>query len=229
MNFSKETLAVLKNLATINGGIVLNEGNFVMTRSVNGATYAEATIAETIDSQLAIYDLNAFLSILSLADEKAEVSLKNDGDISIKGARSVINWPSADPTTIVAPKKPINFPEPKVEFSITAEDFNQLMKVARGLGADTIAITAENGKVIVNSFNKVSDSELKKVLYSFEISQLDDVSKEFNFIINLSNMKMLPDSYEVKLWAQDQMFAAKFIGTHITYVLAVESDSKHNF
>ena len=76
MKFSKESLATLKNFATINGGIVLKPGAFVMTRSVNGATYAEATLADEIDAEVGIYDLNAFLSILSLADENAEISTR---------------------------------------------------------------------------------------------------------------------------------------------------------
>lgn len=228
MKFSKETLAIFKNFATINPGIVLNVGNFVMTRSVNGATYAETTIPEQIDSQLAIYDLNAFLSILSLADDGAEIEVKSSGDISIKGSRSEINWPSADPSTIVAPKKQIQFPTPSVTFTITGEDFAQMMRVSRGLGADTLALTSNGSKVVVNAFNKATDIEFKKVLYSFEVADLDE-PKEFNFIINIANMKMLPDNYEVQLWAQDHMFAAKFQGEHSTYVLAVESESKHQF
>lgn len=228
MKFSKDTLAIFKNFASINGGIVLTEGNFVMTRSVNGATYAEATIPEEIDSELAVYDLNSFLSILSLADDGADIALNKTGDISIKSERSVINWPSADPTTIVSPKKRINFPQPNVTFDITGEDFGKIMRVSRGLGADTIAIKSTGKEIVVNAYNKISDTKLEKPLYTFQVSDYD--GEEFNFIINLLNMKMIPDNYKVQLWASgDQMFASKFEGVNVSYVLAVEADSTHNF
>lgn len=228
MKFSKDSLSILKNFASINGGIVLSKGNFIMTRSVNGATYAEVTIPEEIDSELAIYDLNAFLSILSLADDGAEIELNKTGDISIKSDRSVINWPSADPATIVSPKKRINFPEPNVTFDITSDDFGKIMRVSRGLGADTIAIKSDGKAIVVNAYNKISDTKLEKPLYTFQVSDYDGA--EFNFIINLLNMKMVNDNYKVQLWASgDQMFASKFEGSNVTYVLAVESDSTHDF
>ena len=228
MKFSKEALATLKNFATINGGIIVKRGTFVMTRSVNGATYAEATLADEIDAEVGIYDLNAFLSILSLADENAEISLLPSGDISIKGARSEINWPSADPSTIVAPKKPINFPTACVIFELNGEDYQQLMRVSRGLGADTLTIGSSDGKVVIKSYNKIADTKLEKPLYKFEVADYDDTN-DFNFVINIANMKMQQDSYKVLLWAQGEMFAAKFEGTQAAYVLAVEADSTHNF
>ncbi|MGC5184057.1 LCP family protein, partial [Escherichia coli] len=67
-----------------------------MTRAVNGTTYAEATIADAIDFEVAIYELNGFLGILSLVNEDAEISLADDGNIKIADARSTIFWPAAD-------------------------------------------------------------------------------------------------------------------------------------
>lgn len=228
MKFSKETLATLKNLASINSGIVLHKGNFIMTRSVNGATYAEVNIPEEIDVDLAIYDLNAFLSILSLADENSEISLNVNGDVLIKSARSEINWPSADPSTIVTPKKAIQFPPAFVEFDITSEDFGKVMRVSRGLGADTLEIKSEKGNIVINAYNKNADTKLSKPLYTFIVSEYKD-DKEFNFVLNILNMKMLNDNYKVKLWAQNEMFASKFESENVSYVLAVESESNHKF
>jgi hypothetical protein len=228
MQLSKESLATLKNFATINGGIVLKPGQFVMTRSVNGATYAEATLSDEIDAEFGIYDLNAFLSILSLADENASISLNKEGDISIKGARSEITWPSADPSTIVAPKKQISFPTANVIFELNAEEYQQIMRVSRGLGADTLTIGSEDGKIVIKSFNKIADSKLEKPLYKFDATEYND-SNNFNFVINIANMKMQQDSYKVLLWATGEMFASKFEGTTASYVLAVEADSTHDF
>ena len=80
MKFSKETIAVLKNFATINSGIVLTPGNFVMTCSIIGTTYADTTIQDEIDNELAIYDLSGFLSVLSLGGERLEDDYCVDAD-----------------------------------------------------------------------------------------------------------------------------------------------------
>lgn len=229
MKLTKSTQAILKTFSTINGGIVLEKGNFVMTRSVNGATYAEVTIPEEIDVNLAIYDLNGFLSILSYADEDSEISLDPvTNDIMIKTDKVTIGWPSADPTTIVVPKKAIVFPPASVEFDLSAEEFTKIMRVVRGLGADTLSITNTDGSVVINAFNKIVDVEMKKPLATFNIAEYNG-SSDFNFVINILNMKMIPDDYTVKLWAKDSMFASKFEGKVVSYVLAVESDSTHNF
>ena len=228
MKFSKETLTVLKNFASINGGIVLKQGNFVMTRSVNSTIYAEATIADEIDSDLAIYDLNAFLSIMSLADDNADITLNKSGDVLIKNARSEINWPSADPSTIVSPKKPIVFPEPVVSFDISGEDFGKIMRMSRGLGADTLAIKSDDGKIVINAYNKIVDSSLTKPLYTYNVSDYDGTNN-FNFIINILNMKFLTDDYTVNLWANGELYASQFKGKSVSYVIAVEVDSSHDF
>lgn len=227
MKFSKDTLATLKNFATINGGIVLKPGNFVMTRSVNSAIYAEATIADEIDVNVGIYDLNAFMSIISLADDNAEILVKGD-DISIKGARSEIVWPSADPDTIVSPKKPINFPAANVTFDLSPEDFQQLMRVSRGLGADTVTICSEAGKIVVKSFNAIVDVRLEKPLYRVEVADYEG-SGEFNFVLKMVNMKLQQDGYKVLLWGNNGNFAARFEGSNINYVIAIEAISTGKF
>lgn len=229
MKLSRETLAILKNFSTINTGIMLRKGNFIMTRAISGATYAEATIQDEIDQDIPLYDLNGFLNILSLADEDAEVNLDPaTATISIKGKRSVIYWPSADESSIVYPKKPIPFPTASVIFELSADDYQQLTRVARGLGIDVIAITHKDGDIIVNGYNKIADSELTRPLYSAKVGEYDGTT-DFNFVINMGNMKMLPGAYKVLLWAQGNKCAAKFEGEQASYVLAMEESSSHGF
>lgn len=228
MKFSKETLNVLKNFSTINSGIMLKPGQFIMTRAVNGTTYAEAKIADVIDIEVAIYELNGFLGILSLVNEDAEISLADDGNIKIADSRSTIFWPAADPSTIVFPNKPIPFPVASVIIDLKAEDLQQLMRVSRGLQIDTIAITNKDGKIVLNGFNKVEDSALVRTKYSLALGEYDGTNN-FNFVINMANMKMQPSSYKLMLWADGKKTAAKFEGEHASYVVAMEADSTHDF
>lgn len=228
MKFSKELIATLKNFSTINSGIFLQKGDFIMTRSVNGATYGEAVLdGVELEFDVAIYDLNGFLGILSLSGEDSEVTVKGS-DIIIKGKRSEIIWPSAEPASIVYPKKAIQFPPALLEFDLSGEDYSQLIRISRAVGADTLAITSEGDNVVINSYNKTVDSNLKKALSTFVVAK-NTTNTEFNFIINMTNMKLQTGDYQVKLWAKDHMCAAKFVGAQASYVIAVEADSTHNF
>ena len=229
MKFSKELIATLKNFSTINTGIFLQKGDFIMTRSVNGATYGESVLPAGVELEfdVAIYDLNGFLSILSLSGEDSEVSVKGV-DIIIKNKRVEIVWPSAEPDSIVYPKKAIQFPNPVIQFDLSGEDYSQMIRVSRAVGADTLAIASSGDKIVINAYNKTVDSNLKKPLSTFEVAE-NVGGNVFNFIINMSNMKLQNGNYHVKLWAQDTMCAAKFVGDIASYVIAVEADSTHSF
>lgn len=229
MKFSKDTLNILKNFSTIYSGIMLKPGKSILTRSVAGSSYAEADISDEIDIEAAIYDLNGFLSILGLVGEDAEVNMSEDKTtLVIRDKRSTINWSAADPSTILFPKQKIPFPVAEVIFDLKGEDLQQIMRVARGLGIDTLTFTSADGKIVIRGYNKVVDSSMSKILYSLVVG--DNVEgKEFNFIFSMNNMKMIPADYRVLLWAKDNKFATKFEGTQASYVIASEADSEHKF
>ncbi|ARW58023.1 sliding clamp protein [Serratia phage X20] len=229
MKLSKDTLNILKNFSSINSGIMLKPGNFIMTRSVIGSVYGEATISSEIDIEAAVYDLPGFLSILGLVGEDAEISVSKDQTtIVIKDQRSTIHWPIADASTIAFPSKPIPFPVAKVIFELKGEDLQQLMRVSRGLQIDTLAITNVDGHIEIRGYNAVADSALTNVLYTLALGEYNGTNN-FNFVINMTNMKMIPADYKVMLWAQDKKFASKFEGAQSSYVIAMEATSTHDF
>lgn len=228
MQFSKDTLNILKNFSTINSSLMLTKGQFVMTRTINGTTYAEAKINDKIDFDVAIYDLNGFLSVLSLVGESANIDLDTDGNIAIKNERSTIFWPAADPSTISYPKKAITFPVANIIFDLKGEDLQQLMRVSRSMQIDTLGITNEDGKIIIRGYNKAADSANMKVLYSLVVGDYDGTN-EFEFFINIGNMKMQPADYKCMIAVSGKQAAIKFEGSHAAYILAFEADSTHNF
>ena len=66
MKLSDTTLTILKNFASINQGIKITEGNTLSTISPLKTLLSKATIADSFDKNFCIYDLNRFLSTLSL-------------------------------------------------------------------------------------------------------------------------------------------------------------------
>lgn len=232
MKFSKETINILKNFASVNSGIMLKKGNFIMTRAVNGTSYCESTISDEINFDVALYDLPGFLSILSLVGESAEITLdERMSNIEIKNGRSTINWPSCDPSTIVFPPKPATFPVAKVIFDLPADELKQLLRVARGLQIDTIAIESVDGKILINGYNKIADAKCEKALYSLIVADYDEEEK-FKMLLNLSNLKMVDGDYKVMVWGSNspkKQGAVRFEGSAANYVVVIESDSEFDF
>ena len=58
MKLSDHTIEVLKNFATINQNLVIKEGSTLSTMSAMKNIVARATVAETFEKDVAIYDLN---------------------------------------------------------------------------------------------------------------------------------------------------------------------------
>ena len=69
MNLSNETISVLKNFATINQNLVIKSGSSISTMSAMKNIVASAKVKETWPTDFAIYDLNEFLSALSLFEK----------------------------------------------------------------------------------------------------------------------------------------------------------------
>ena len=66
MKLSDKTLNVLKNYANINQGIFFKKGKVLKTVSSHKNILAEATIGEDVPTDFGVYDLNNFLSVVSL-------------------------------------------------------------------------------------------------------------------------------------------------------------------
>ncbi|ADG60008.1 DNA polymerase processivity factor [Acinetobacter phage Acj9] len=229
MKFSKNLVAVLKTFATINPGVYLRPGDVINTRTQTGSIYAEVQLEpeEAVDIDVAIYDLNAFLQIVSLAGDDADVTLARDGNIVIKGPQTTINWPATEPDSITFPKKSINLPPHQVEFELPVDTYNQVMKISRSLGAEKLAISNVEDKIVVNAFAK-SDTEFERPLCSFKVTEYTG-DKDFEFIIDMRNLRVMPEDFNVKLWAQGEMFATSFEGKTARYIISVEDSSTHNF
>lgn len=231
MKFSKSTLAILKNFASINPGIVLTPGDVVMTRSIDNAVYAETTIDDVIDADMSIYDLNGFLGAISLVGETSSVNVENISGMNtivIKSSKTIAYWPLDHKNSIIHPKKRIVFPTSCVEFELSSDNLAYIMKLSRGLGVDTLVITNDSGKLILNGYNKVTDGKMVKKLFTQELGEYTG-DNTFKFVIDVVNLKIIQGDYKVLLWAKDKNAAVKFEGSTASYVIALNLETTHDF
>ena len=68
MKFSQNTIDILKNLSTVNTGLVFPIGHELSSMSGMKSILASVEIMEEIPQRFAIYDLNEFLGVLTMFD-----------------------------------------------------------------------------------------------------------------------------------------------------------------
>ena len=67
MQISKETIDILKNFAGVNSNILIRKGKTLATISTAKNIFAKADVAEDFPEEVAVYDLNSLLALLTLA------------------------------------------------------------------------------------------------------------------------------------------------------------------
>ena len=196
MKLSKETLSVLKNFASINDGIVFREGNILRTCDTQKQIMAETKISETIPSNFAIYDLNRFLSVLSLHDDNTEIELDdNNKAANLKSGKKRTSYKLCSIEMIKnAPDKTIAMPSVDVAFTLTSDDLDTVLKSASVLGSPHIAIKSDGGKIVVAQLDNKNSSA-----HSSEIEVADGDGKKYNMLFKTENLRMIPGSYEVSI------------------------------
>jgi len=224
MKLSNETLSVLKNFGSINQGIFFKKGNTLRTISSLKSILAEVDIKENIPSEFGVYDLNNFLSVVSLHkdDPSFEFDEKHLVIVGNKG-RSKIKYRFCEPTMItLPPEKQVAMPDPEIYFDLSSEDFDWIMKAASVLSSPQIAIESNGTKVNVITLDLQNDSAHTE---SLELDVKGTGSK-YRMIFKTENVsKILPGSYEVKISSKG---IAHFKNKNIPlqYWISTESGSK---
>ena len=227
MKLSDKTLAVLKNFSSINSGIAFKAGNKISTVSPQKNILADAEIDETIPRDFCIYDLNNFLSAISLFRDGAELAF-DDRNVIIKNisdGRTSIKYRFTDPTMVIgAPDRRPNIQEVDVSFTFTQEDFNWVTKTASVLGSPNIAIESDGSVVGITTFDANNDSAH---VNTTNLTNMDGNGKTYKLIFKTENLKMIPGEYNVEISSKG---IAKFTGKtdNIVYFVTLETSSFYN-
>jgi hypothetical protein len=196
MKLSNETIALLKNFAAINQGIYFRQGKTIKTVSSHKNILAQATVSEEFPTDFGVYDLNNFLSVVSLhKDEPAFEFDEKHAVISGNGGRSKIKYRFCDPTMIVTPpEKALTMPEPEITFNLSDEDLNWVLRAAGVLASPQIAVESDGAKITLVTFDSSNDSA-----HTDSLEVADGNGDKFKMIFKTENLKMVAGSYEVKI------------------------------
>jgi hypothetical protein len=221
MELSENTLQVLKNFSGINQNILIRSGNTIKTISEARNVLSTAIVDESFPQDFGVYDLNEFIGVLGLVDTPR---LKFEDEYVIIGdstGRSKVKYFFSSEETLTSPQKDITMPEADVKFVLTNDTFNKLKRAASTLGHPEVSITGKDGVLslsVVDSQNSTSNA------FSIDVDGEFKSDAVFNFIISISNLKMLPGDYEVQI-SSKLITQFKNTEVNVTYWIALEKSS----
>lgn len=222
MKLSSDTINLLKNFASINQGIYFKQGKTIKTVSPQKNIMAEVTVDENFPVDFGVYDLNNFLSVISLHKDDPTLNFE-DKNILISGlkGRSKIKYRFCEPSMIVVPpEKNIVMPDPEIRFTLNAEDFDWVLRAAAVLSSPHIAIESDGEKVFVSTLDLQNDSA-----HTDSIEIAEGNGDKYRMIFKTENLKMISGTYEVSLSSKG-ISHFKNKNKNLQYWITTEAGSK---
>lgn len=230
---SKKTIEYLGNCSRINGGIYIREGNKISTSSRDKTIFSKSVVTEEFDQDFGIYDLDEFLSTLSLFD-KPQLVLKETHMVIVDQVdeKLKIKYFYTDPSLIHYSDKDLKLPSSQISFNLTSETLDKINKSKGILKVDDMIITTENNRIVIKILNMDGGDSSNSL--TMDIGENVD-GGEFLVRIKLSNLLLLKGDYKVDilLITEGGRFMrgmSNFIHTSedIEYFVAVEPKSYFN-
>ena len=217
MKLSDNTVSVLKNYSTINQNLLINAGSTLTTMSAMKNIVARATVAETFEKDVAIYDLNEFLASLSLF-ERPDLDFKDDFVMmGNEGSRKSLKYWYSDPSVVTTVTREITMPECEVSFKFSDKALSDITKAAAVIGVPDIVL--ENGSLRVT--DKKNDTANH---FAMEVDYVNDVETDHKFWFKVENLKLMPGTYEVAV-SENKISNFKNSNVDIEYFIALEPES----
>ena len=219
MKLNDQTVSILKNFSTINQNLVIKEGSEIATMSAMKNIVAKATVEESFPVEFAIYDLNEFLSALSLFANPDLYFQENYVVITEAGSKgkSLKYWYS-EPSVVTTPSKEVTMPSSEVKFPLQSNVLSEVQKAAAVIGAPDMVLEDDELRVTdkkndtANSYSTPLDTESNGASYKFWFK--------------VENLKLLPGCYDVEVSSKRiSHFQNKKLP--VGYFIALEPESSY--
>ena len=219
MKLTTETISVLKNFSTINANLMVKAGSSLSTMSAMKNIVAKADVTEEFPSDFAIYDLNEFLSALSLFG-KPDLEFDNDFVIiTEEGTSKSLKYWFSDPSVVTTPSKDFSMPSTELTFNLSSDTLNEITKAAAVIGVPDMALAG--GKLMVTDKKNSTANAYETSL------DVGDVDAEYKFWFKVENLKVMPGAYDVEVSSKKiSHFTNTKLG--VQYWIALEPESSYN-
>ena len=231
MKLSNETVEVLKNFSTINQNLVIKSGKGkdcqnIYTMSALKNIMASAVVSDVFPVDLAIYDLNEFLAVLSCyEDPELEFSEKFVMIYGEDGAE--FKYWFSDESVVSTPKKLITMPSVEISFKFKTSILSHVQKTAAVIGAPDMALRSKNATsgLIEVTDRKNDNAHNFAVPIDVKIKSGEDIKYAFWF--KVENLKLLTGTYDVDV-SSKKISYFKNDSFPMEYFIALEPASSYN-
>lgn len=216
MKLSENTLAVLKNFASINSGVVLNNGKTQKTIHPDKSVLVEAVLEDDFPETFGIYDLNQFLGNVTTL-KNPELSFTKDS-VTLSDGELALTYHGCSPNLIVTPpNKELVLKTVDVTFALPNVTLQKLLKVATMNSLPNLSVVGKDGSLLLKIHERANDTSNHGTM---KIG--DYAGKDFSATFKTDNLKLLPDDYNVEIQAGA---FAKFVNAKntLTYFVALET------
>ena len=219
MKLTTGTQSILKNFSTINQNLMVKAGSTLSTMSAMKNIVAQAEVSEKFPQDFAIYDLNEFLSALSLFEEPELNFEENYVKITQEGSRKNLKYWFSDPEVVTTPSKAINMPSTEVTFKLSSDSLNEIQKAAAVIGAPDMALT--NGSLMVTDKKNDTANAYDTAL------DVNETDADYKFWFKVENLKLMSGSYDVEVSSKNiSHFTNSAVG--VEYWIALEPESTYS-
>ena len=222
MQLNENTLSVLKNFASIQPNVVLNEGAVVKTIAEAKNVMAVATLDQSFDKQVGIYNLDEFLAVLGLVDSP-DLNFHDDFvTVQSTSGRSQVKYFYSDIGILTSPAKDIPMPEAEVKFTLDEATFKKVLRAAGALGHEKMTITATDGGILLTV---VDNTDATSNAFEIVVPGTYDTDN-FTFVMNIANLKLIGGDYDVEVSSR-LLSRFKNTSAEVEYFIALEKSSTY--
>jgi len=217
MILSKKTIGVLKNFSIINSGIQFVEGNEIRVAAIGKSVMGIAIVEETFPVDFALYDLNQFLSVLSLFDQP-ELDFDDDYLI-IKQGRQRVKYFYTDSSNVVAAPYDLELDGDGASLFVSADELDSLNKASNAMGLRDFALVKKGDSIqmIVEDGEQDSNNEFT-IDVEFEVD-IDD----FDLQLKMTSLNFVKLDYEISFSPDNESLIFSNEEHNLTYYVAVQS------
>lgn len=216
MKIGKKTVNVLKNFATINPSIVLQEGSTITTMSVAGNIYARYNGEEKFPVDVHLYDLNEFLSAISIFEDSDQKFNKNSVTISSGKKNLRYNYSEERMVSKAPPLSEERLEGSVGSFKLERSELSDLLRAIGLCKANEVSISTKDNKVTLKAYNKSMSSD-EGGSYDFTVDS--ELNIEYEGKIPADTLLCIPGDYTVSLYDSFLHFKGD---NEVEYIIATE-------
>ena len=223
MKLSNNTISVLKNYASINQNLVIKEGKELTTMSAMKNIIAKAEVEEEFPQEVAIYDLNEFLSCISLFQspnlefESTFVTITEENKPTTK-----MKYFYSDPSVVTTPSKMITMPSNEITFTLDSATLSNITKAAAVISSADLVLEKSNGTSSLTVKDKKNDTA-----NSYSMGVETQGEGNFSFFFKVENLKLVEGKYTVEISSKN-ISHMKNESIPIEYWIALEPESNYS-